>query len=142
MDKTLLLKAIADETRLKIVTLLLQHNYCVRALARKLEISEAAVSQHLKVLREAGLLVGEKKGYFMHYDVNRDVLHELASEIEALAEIEREACSPMQGGCQNKEAEKCHNQDKNKCSDEVKEFCHGHNHDNETHTGHCKCHHS
>lgn len=142
MDKTLLLKAIADETRLKIVSLLLQHNYCVRALARKLEISEAAVSQHLKVLREAGLLIGEKKGYFMHYDVNRDVLHELAREIKALAEIERETCSPEHGGCQSKEEEKCHNQDNTNCSDEVKEFCHGHNHDNEIHMGHCKCHHS
>ena len=69
--------------------------------------------------------------YFMHYDVNRDVLHELVREIEALAEIERAACFPEQGGCQSKEAEKCHNQDKNRCSNKVKEFCHGHNHDNE-----------
>ncbi len=142
MDKTLLLKAIADETRMKIVTLLLQHKYCVRALERKLEISEAAVSQHLKILREAGLLVGEKRGYFMHYDVNREVLHELAREIDALAEIEREACSPEQGGCQSKESEKCHNQDKDGCSDEVKEFCHGRDYEGEAHTRHCKCRHS
>ena len=52
MDRTLVLKAIADETRLKIITLLLRHNYCVRALARKLELSESGVSQHLKVLRK------------------------------------------------------------------------------------------
>lgn len=142
MDKTKVLKAITDETRMKIVTLLLQHNYCVRALARKLEVSEAAVSQHLKVLREAGLLVGEKKGYFMHYNVNRDMLHELAREIDALAEIEREACSPEQGGCQNKEVSNCHNSGKEACSDEVKDFCHGHDHEGEAHTGHCKCHHS
>lgn len=87
MDKTLVLKAIADETRMKIITLLLQHNYCVRALARKLEISEAAVSQHLKILREAGLLVGEKKGYFMHYDVNRNVLHELQKRLRHLPKL-------------------------------------------------------
>lgn len=137
MEKSVVLKAIADETRMKIITLLLQHNYCVRALARKLEISEAAVSQHLKVLREAGLLAGEKKGYFMHYDVNRNVLHKLAREIEALAKIEREVCSPEQGGCQNKEAEKCHNHDMVSCSDEVKEFCHGILHEQGEN---CKCH--
>lgn len=137
MEKSIVLKAIADETRMKIITLLLQHNYCVRALARKLEISEAAVSQHLKVLREAGLLAGEKKGYFMHYDVNRNVLHELAREIDALAEIKREACSQEQGACQNKEAEKCHNHDMGSCSDEVKEFCHGAHHEQ---GGNCKCH--
>ncbi len=100
------------------------------------------MSQHLKVLREAGLLVGEKKGYFMHYDVNRNVLRELAREIDTLTEIKREACSPKQGGCQSKEAEKCHSQDMGVCSDEVKEFCHEHNYNNETHRAHCKCHHS
>ena len=123
MDKTLVLKAIADETRMKILTLLLGHNYCVRALARNLKLSEATISQHLKVLREAGLLIGEKRGYFMHYDVERTVLHELANEIEALAAIEREVCTPEKGGCQQSEHEKCHV--KGECSEETKEFCHG-----------------
>ena len=61
METTKILKAIADGTRFKILTLLLQQNYCVRALSRKLGLSESAISQHLKVLREAGLLVGVKK---------------------------------------------------------------------------------
>ena len=108
MDKTLVLKAIADETRMKILSLLLRHNYCVRALARKLELSEGAISQHLKVLRDAGLLTGEKKGYFMHYDVNREVLHALAADIEELASVEREACTPEEGGCHSSEQERCH----------------------------------
>jgi ArsR family transcriptional regulator len=124
MDRTLVLKAIADETRLKTITLLLRHNYCVRALARKLELSESGVSQHLKVLREAGLLTGQKKGYFMHYDVRRDILHTLAGEIEALARIERELCTPDEGGCPTTEQERCHLL-KQECSEEVKAFCHG-----------------
>lgn len=119
-----MLKAIADETRMKILSLLLRHNYCVRALARKLELSEGAVSQHLKVLRDAGLLSGEKRGYFMHYDVNRDVLHALATDIEALAQIEREACRPKEGGCSSEESERCHMR-KQTCSEEFKEFFHG-----------------
>lgn len=123
MDRTLVLKAIADETRMKILTLLLKHNYCVRELARNLELTEATISQHLKVLRETGLLVGEKRGYFMHYDVERAVLNELAGEIEALAAIEREACTPEKGGCIPSEQEKCHV--KGECSEETKEFCHG-----------------
>ena len=83
MDKKKILKAIADETRMDILNLLLRHNYCVRALANELHLTEATVSQHLKVLREAGLLVGEKRGYFMHYNVEQSVLRELAKEIEA-----------------------------------------------------------
>jgi len=145
MDRTLVLKAIADETRMKILSLLLRHNYCVRALARKLELSEGAVSQQLKVLRNAGLLSGEKRGYFMHYDVNRDVLNTLAAEIEVLASMERELCTPKEGGCHSSEQEHCHVQKQN-CSEETKEFCHGADltkgeNDHEHHR-HCQCHQS
>ena len=90
MDRTLVLKALADETRMRILTLLLGHNYCVRALAKSLKLTEATISQHLKVMREAGLLTGEKRGYSMHYAVKRAVLRELARELEALAAIERD----------------------------------------------------
>ena len=139
MERLIVLKAVSDETRMKILTLLLKRNYCVRALARKLELTEATISQHLKVLREAGLLIGEKHGYFMHYDVRREVLHELASEIEALAAIEREACTPEMGGCKPAEQANCHV--KGKCSDETKEFCHGKHHGKGGgHHGNCKCH--
>ena len=145
MDRTLVLKAISDETRMKILSLLLRHNYCVRALARKLKLSEGAVSQHLKVLRDAGLLIGEKKGYFMHYDVNRDVLHVLAAEIEALASLEREPCTPEEGGCYSSEQEHCHIQ-KQDGSEEVREFCHGTDSEkgenDHEHPGHCHCHES
>ena len=124
MDKNKTLKAIADETRMNILTLLLKHNYCVRALANELELTEATISQHLKVLREAGMVVGEKRGYFMHYDVERTVLHELGKEIEAMAVIEREGCKPEErDDCPAAEKQDCPR--KGKCNDEVKEFCHG-----------------
>ncbi len=142
MDLTLVLKAIADETRMKILVLLLRHNYCVRALAKKLELSEGAVSQHLKVLRDAELLRGEKKGYFMHYDVNRDVLHALATEIESLASMERELCTPDEGGGLSSEQKHCHV----KKREEVKEFCHvtdfTKGEKDHEHHGHCHCHQS
>ncbi|MDI9460668.1 MAG: ArsR/SmtB family transcription factor [Saccharofermentanales bacterium] len=124
MDKNKVLKAIADATRMNILTLLLKHNYCVRALANELELTEATISQHLKVLREAGLLVGERRGYFMHYLVNRSVLLELAKEIEALAAIEQGACQPVKrDDCPAEEKHECPK--KGQCSDEIKEFCHG-----------------
>ena len=126
MEKTKVLKAIADETRLNILTLLLQHNYCVRALANELELTEATISQHLKVLREAGLLTGEKRGYFMHYTVERPALCELAKEIETLAAIEQKSCHPeKRSNCPANEKQACHKS--GKCSDEVKKFCHGEN---------------
>ena len=71
-DTALLYRALADETRRSIIRLLLQHNLCVSALAGRLNVSKSAVSQHLKILGQAGLLHGEKRGYFMHYDIDRE----------------------------------------------------------------------
>lgn len=75
------LKAMADRTRLNILKLLLQKNYCVRSLAKRLGISESAVSQHLKILREADLVMGEKKGYFAYYVVKKENLLQVAEYI-------------------------------------------------------------
>ena len=85
--ETAVLKALAEERRLRMVELLLRKERCVRDLARELGISESAASQHLKALREAGLLTGVKRGYFTHYEVDREVLRRLAGELAALAEL-------------------------------------------------------
>ena len=95
MELAAALKALADENRLLIVRLLGRRDYCVRALARQLGVSQAAVSQHLKVLREAGLVSGEKRGYFLHYRVEGKALRTVSSALAALA---REAPAPC-GGC-------------------------------------------
>jgi ArsR family transcriptional regulator, arsenate/arsenite/antimonite-responsive transcriptional repressor len=84
-----IMKSLGDETRYKLVKLLLQHDLCVGALAKRLDISESAVSQHLKILRNAGIVKGEKRGYFTHYYVDRDLIKEAAGEIDSLAELEK-----------------------------------------------------
>lgn len=81
------LKTLADETRLNLVKLLLTHDLCVGALAKRLSVSEAAVSQHLKQLREAGLVKGEKRGYWTHYTVEKQKLNELAGLLRGLTEL-------------------------------------------------------
>ncbi|MBQ3096683.1 MAG: winged helix-turn-helix transcriptional regulator [Kiritimatiellae bacterium] len=127
MDYSSVLKALADESRWKIVTTLLEHNYCVRALAGNLGITESAVSQHLKVLREAGLLVGTKKGHYMHYEINRDLLASFASELLALTGMDFKVCTPQPGLCPATDPVPCSESRTESCSDEVKHFCHGHN---------------
>jgi ArsR family transcriptional regulator len=70
--------ALADPTRLKLVKLLCRQNepnaLCVNALAALLGVTQSAVSQHLRVLRAIGLVKGERRGYRIHYFVNRDAL--------------------------------------------------------------------
>ncbi|ADQ13731.1 regulatory protein ArsR [Halanaerobium hydrogeniformans] len=81
-----LLKALGDKRRLEIIELLLQKRFCVRALAKRLDISESAVSQQLKILRETGLVLGEKKGYFVHYTVQKERLKEAAQYLYELSQ--------------------------------------------------------
>lgn len=82
-----ILKALSDETRFELVKLLLTHDLCVGALAQHLRVSEAAVSQHLKLLREAGLVKGEKRGYWTHYIVDRNKFSELAEALKGLISL-------------------------------------------------------
>lgn len=80
------LKALSEKTRFELVKLLVKHDLCVRALATQLNITESAVSQHLKILREAGIVKGDKRGYYTHYYVDRKRLKEVAEEINQLAQ--------------------------------------------------------
>jgi ArsR family transcriptional regulator len=80
-------KALSDQTRLRLVDLLLTHDLCVGALANRLGISKPAVSQHLQVLRKAGLVKGEKRGYWTHYSIERDTLLQLAGNIKNKADL-------------------------------------------------------
>ena len=75
------LKVLGDSNRFKIVKLLLSHDLCVGALAQHLGISKPAISQHLQVLRREGLVKGEKRGYWTHYVVEKDILKQIADDL-------------------------------------------------------------
>ena len=61
------MKALSDETRLRILTLLRERELCVCDLCEALMISQAKVSRHLAVLRSAGLVMDERFAQWMHY---------------------------------------------------------------------------
>ena len=81
IDIIVSLKALSDETRFQIINLLLTHDFCVGALADHLDLSKAAVSQHLQILRKAGLVRGEKRGYWTHYSVDKIAIHRIAEDL-------------------------------------------------------------
>ena len=62
-------KALGHPIRLKIVKFLLAGPLCVCVLHQSFDYSQANLSQHLKILREAGILKREKVGIEMHYSV-------------------------------------------------------------------------
>ena len=78
-------KALSDPTRLRLVKLLNECQagqagvckggpLCVNALANQLGVTQSAVSQHLRILRQAGLVSGARRGSFMHYSLDSDGL--------------------------------------------------------------------
>ena len=79
-----LFKALGDETRLKILFLLARKNVCAKGISKHLNISEAAGSQHIKILEQLGIVEGYKNGYFIHYSVNHNTLNELIKFISNL----------------------------------------------------------
>jgi ArsR family transcriptional regulator len=69
-DLERLLKALADKTRVRIVHQLLQAGIdavCVCDVVPELGLTQPTISYHLKQLREAGLIEGERRGNFVHY---------------------------------------------------------------------------
>ncbi|MBC7189748.1 winged helix-turn-helix transcriptional regulator [Candidatus Aerophobetes bacterium] len=86
-------KALSDPTRLKIFLFLTKRSLCVNAIVNFLNISQPAVSQHLRVLREAGLVRADKRGYWMHYSAN---LQKLRDFFGILLEIAEEDTSPTE----------------------------------------------
>ena len=68
-------KVLSVDTRVKIVQLLKKRALCVNALSHHLGITPAAVSQHLRVLRDADVVMPEKRGYYVHYRLNEKTLH-------------------------------------------------------------------
>lgn len=78
------LRILSVETRLRMLVLLRERDLCVGALACRLGLTQGAVSQHLKVLRDAGIVAAERDGYYVHYRVNADRLGEWREQIDEL----------------------------------------------------------
>ena len=90
-----LLKVLSVETRVQIVQLLKGRTLCVNALATQLNVTQGAVSQHLRIMRDAGLVIDEKHGYFVHYRLNEKTLAAWREEIDRLLD-------PSDGVCENR----------------------------------------
>ena len=96
-----LLNVLSVATRVRIVQLLKGRALCVNALAGRLDVTQGAVSQHLRIMRDAGLVIDEKRGYYVHYRLNEETLATWREEIDKLLDPAR---GPRTG---TKGAKKC-----------------------------------
>jgi DNA-binding transcriptional ArsR family regulator len=83
-DAQALLAAFADPTRQAVLNLLRRRALTVRELADRLPVSRPAVSQHLQVLKSAGLVDEERRGTHHSFSLNPASLAELRSLVDSL----------------------------------------------------------
>jgi ArsR family transcriptional regulator len=76
-NKAKFFRALGDETRLTILSYLLEHNYCACDFAPLTERDQTTVSKHLRVLSEAGILKYEKKGRNIIYSIRNEEIREI-----------------------------------------------------------------
>ena len=82
-------KAMGDPVRLRLLSLIASHDggeACVCDLTGVFDLTGPTISHHLKVLREAGLITGERRGTWVYYRVLPDALRQV-SAVVALDEI-------------------------------------------------------
>ncbi|MFD3504858.1 ArsR/SmtB family transcription factor [Streptomyces sp. NPDC058676] len=86
-----LIRVLADPLRLQIVTLLAKETLCTTHLVEETGARQTNLSNHLKVLREAGVVETEPCGRYIYYRLKPDVIAQLASQFADLAESARTA---------------------------------------------------
>lgn len=73
LDKaSMLLKLLGDKTRLSMVKLLEKNDCCVCEFVEIFNVSQSAISQHLRKLRDLGLVKEKRKGQWIFYSLNQD----------------------------------------------------------------------
>ncbi|MDD4842964.1 MAG: autorepressor SdpR family transcription factor [Anaerotignum sp.] len=77
------LKAISDPSRREILDLLKSGGKTAGEIGQHFQATGATVSHHLSVLKNAGLIMDEKKGKFIYYELNMTVFQEILSWITA-----------------------------------------------------------
>lgn len=101
-------KALACETRLKIFMLLLEKEYCVCELEKKLGMEQSRISHNLRILKDSGLVYSRYEGQYSIYYVNPKLLE----ESEIIKAIKKDIQLPADlfknnGECEDIEIEGC-----------------------------------
>ncbi len=92
-EMTQLLKAISDANRLKLLACLKHGEVCVCDFVDVLQISQPAVSQQVKKLKDAGIIQERKKGTWKHFRLNEIQKPYIQAIIDELEPINVKCCS-------------------------------------------------
>ncbi|WP_423748903.1 ArsR/SmtB family transcription factor [Caldibacillus debilis] len=94
----LVLKLLGDKTRLNMMKILDIQSCCVCEFVEMFQMSQPAISQHLRKLKDMGLVKEEKRGQWVFYSVNKEndyypfvkqILDQLPSQEEKIKNLEK-----------------------------------------------------
>ncbi|WP_405102835.1 ArsR/SmtB family transcription factor [Oceanobacillus sp. FSL H7-0719] len=94
-----ILKLLGDKTRLTMMKLMDNHACCVCEFVEIFQISQPAISQHLRKFKDLGLIEEDKKGQWIFYSINKtneyysfvkSILEQLPDQADKLIELEKE----------------------------------------------------
>lgn len=89
LQKTM--KALSDPVRREILNLLKNGRLSAGEISEHFPVTDAAVSRHLSVLKEAGLIRDTREGKYIYYDLNASVLEEILLWVKDLKGEENDA---------------------------------------------------
>lgn len=91
------LKLLGDKTRLTIISVLKKQECCVCELVELFDMSQPSISQHLRKLKDAAIIVEERKGQWIYYSLNKssefyplieNILQHVHDQNENIAKLE------------------------------------------------------
>ena len=84
----LVLHALSDKTRLRILQLLKKGELCVNAICMHFDMTQPSISHHLDILKRAGLVTGEKRGREVHYRFEGETIVECCGQQFRLLDLQ------------------------------------------------------
>lgn len=79
-----LFKILSVDKRIEIIELLKKNTMNVNAIAKRLGVTQSAVSQHLRILKAASLVNDERKGYWIRYSLNHKTLEKCRQRLNKI----------------------------------------------------------
>lgn len=86
-EYAMFMKALSDETRVKIYNMLAQGELCACKILEEFNITQPTLSYHMKIMSDSGLVVSRREGVWMKYSINTDKLQAIIKMFNGLGEV-------------------------------------------------------
>lgn len=103
-EKIEVFKALADKNRLLIIEMLSCGEMCACDIMEGLDLTQPTISHHMKILQQSGLVTANKKGKWMIYSLNKDIVKDLYEFIQVLTSPKEVCiCNKVKNSCKDED---------------------------------------